>query len=263
MDIGTGLALFGSAKIVEKLLGPTADYVGSGAKDWVRRRVENVDRIFEKAAKRLGPQIEQPGAVPPKVVEGIVNQGSYCDDELGAEYWGGVLASSRTEAPRDDRGASLNALLSRLSTYQIRAHYILYSVLRKLFQGTPLRFDPKERHKLSFYVPVERYVEAMQFEASEVAQLTAITEHVCFGLHRESLIHDFHYGSPDELRPLYPTMPGAGLVIQPSVMGGNLFLWAHGHRTASAHQMLDPGLAFELETKVLVPDGAPCEPRQR
>jgi hypothetical protein len=29
MDLGTGLALLGSATLVEKLLGPTFDYVGS------------------------------------------------------------------------------------------------------------------------------------------------------------------------------------------------------------------------------------------
>ncbi len=38
MDLGTGLALLGSAKLLEKLLGPTADYVGEGAKTWAQRR---------------------------------------------------------------------------------------------------------------------------------------------------------------------------------------------------------------------------------
>jgi len=34
MEVGTGLALLGSAHLVVKLLGPTADYIGSGIKTW-------------------------------------------------------------------------------------------------------------------------------------------------------------------------------------------------------------------------------------
>ena len=40
MDPGTGLTLLGGAlgsvKVVEKILGPTADYLGAGMRDWDR-----------------------------------------------------------------------------------------------------------------------------------------------------------------------------------------------------------------------------------
>src|SRR5262245_36922667 len=120
MDIGTGLSIVGSAKLLEKLLGPTAEYIGEGVKSWTERRVANVDRILHKAATKLGGKIDQPGIVPARVVCGILDKGSFCEDELCAEYFGGVLASSKSGSPRDDRGASYAALLGRLSTYQIR-----------------------------------------------------------------------------------------------------------------------------------------------
>lgn len=121
MDTATGLTILGgavgSAKIVEKLLGPTADYIGLGVKTWTEKRVENVGRIFRIAAEKLGSSIEEKGGIPPKVLKGILEEGSFCDDELSANYLGGVLASSRSSAPRDDRGATYIALIGRLSTW--------------------------------------------------------------------------------------------------------------------------------------------------
>ena len=70
MDPASGLAIVGSAiggaKVVEKLLGPTAEYGGVGLKNWTERRVHNVSRIFEFAAKALGDRIDSPGAVHPR-----------------------------------------------------------------------------------------------------------------------------------------------------------------------------------------------------
>src|SRR3990167_4792547 len=102
MDVGTGLALFGSAKFIEKLLGPTADYLGEGIKDWAKKQKENVGNIFLNAQKKLGDKIETEGMVSPKVLKGILNEGSFCEDFLAVEYFGGVLASSRSGISRDD-----------------------------------------------------------------------------------------------------------------------------------------------------------------
>lgn len=84
MDAGTGLTVLGSAigsaKLLEKMLGPTADYIGEGVKSWTEKRVANVQRIFNIAARRLGTKIESDGAVPPRVLKGILDEGSFCDD---------------------------------------------------------------------------------------------------------------------------------------------------------------------------------------
>ena len=128
VDPGTGLAALGIAlggkDLVVKLLGPTAEYLGNGMKGFAERRVENVGKIFSNASKKLGSKLEDTGGVPPKVLKGIVEDGSFADDFLAVDYFGGVLASSRTGISRDDRGAYFNSLISRLSTYQLRAHYM-------------------------------------------------------------------------------------------------------------------------------------------
>ena len=162
MDANTGLtilgAAIGSARVVEKMLGPTADYLGDGIKYWTEKRVHNIGRIFEHARIKLGSKIDDEGSVHPKVLRGVLDDGSFCDDELAAEYFGGVLASSRSEVSRDDRGASFVALVSRLTTYQIRTHFFFYSLIKSIFDGDPLTVGNNEgRQALRTYMPFDAY----------------------------------------------------------------------------------------------------------
>lgn len=75
-------------------------------------------------------------AVPPLVMRDVLDDGSYRDDELTASYYGGILASSRSGISRDDRGAAFTALVGRLTTYQLRAHNILYRTINHLYCNT-------------------------------------------------------------------------------------------------------------------------------
>jgi hypothetical protein len=58
MEPATGLSILGaalgSAKLLEKMLGPTADYLGAGLKEWTEKGFKNLSKIFEKASMRLG-----------------------------------------------------------------------------------------------------------------------------------------------------------------------------------------------------------------
>lgn len=92
---------------IAKLLGPTADYLGEGLRDLTQRRIESIGKMFSNASKKLGPQLNMPGQVPPRILRTVMNEASYFEDHVALEYFGGVLASSRTEGGRDDRGARL------------------------------------------------------------------------------------------------------------------------------------------------------------
>jgi hypothetical protein len=100
MEANSGLAILGaaigSAKLIEKVLGPTAEYLGTGLRDFAQHRVDNVKRIFQKANAFLGDNPPAGQAVPPRVLRDVLNDGSYRDDELTASYYGGILASSRS-----------------------------------------------------------------------------------------------------------------------------------------------------------------------
>src|ERR1043166_1913296 len=183
MDIGTGLIVLGSAlgskDIVVKMLGPTADYLGDGIKDFTTKRVNTLVGIIANAAKKLGTKLDETdGSVSPKILKGLINDASYCDDFLSVEYFGGVLASSRSGISRDDRGAYFNALISRLSSYQLRIHYIFYHIIKELYDGEDINIGlSSNRQKLTIFIPLSTFIEAMDFEEKEKKEISNIVNH--------------------------------------------------------------------------------------
>jgi hypothetical protein len=261
METATGLTVLGtaigSAKVVEKILGPTADYLGLGIRDWAQRRIENVGRIFENAQKKLGARLEEPGTVPPKVLKGILDEGSFCDDELAGEYFGGVLASSRSEVGRDDRGAAFIALIGRLSAYQIRSHFVFYRMIHMLYEGVDENIGTHQgRHRLRTLIPLSAYVAAMEFGERE--NVESILSHVMFGLSREYLVEqDFLYGSVEHLRSQsnYAAAEGPSILLSPSVLGVELYLWAHGRGDLYSREILNPAVHLISDVAVTLTPG--------
>ncbi|RJP65460.1 MAG: hypothetical protein C4532_17670 [Candidatus Abyssobacteria bacterium SURF_17] len=253
MEVGTGLALLGSAQLIEKLLGPTAEYIGAGVKNWAEKRTQNVKRIFSIAARKLGGRIESEGAVPPKVLKGVLDEGSFCDDSLTAEYFGGVLASSRSGITRDDRGASFIALIGTLTTYQVRAHYLFYYILKKLFNGAGINVGTSEgRAKMETYVPFDQFVVAMDFIQEE--RVNTLMPHVMFGLHKERLIDDtFSFGSTRRMQERFPPAQKPGILFAPTPPGVELFLWAHGRSDLHVKDFFQPAQVFEIVTDITIP----------
>lgn len=255
MEPATGLTILGGAiggaKVAEKVLGPTAEYIGDGLKTWTQRRVQNVANVFEIAAKLLGPKLDQPGAVPPKVLKEVIDQASSNDDRLAGEYFGGVLASSRTEVSRDDRGARFISLIGSLTSYQLRTHYLLYSGFKAAFNGTALNpLSSADRNKLKIFTSFIEYVGAMDFTEKESAD--ALVSHAFFGLNRDGLIENFVFGSVETVRSLVPNANEPGIAVIPTVSGFELFLWAHGLGEKSAREFFNVGTVFEVDTTIPV-----------
>lgn len=234
MDPGTGLTILGSAiggaKILEKILGPSADYIGAQVKEWTEKKISNTGKIFKNAEEKLGDRVNDNGRVPPKVLKGILEDGSWCEEDLQIEYFGGVLASSRSTTQRDDRGAYYIALISRLSTYQLRTHYLVYQSLKRLFDGIKMNIATSDdRTKMKFYMPYATYFAALDFSADEMPNSLFIMEHSIVGLMNEKLIEDYRYGPAEILQKTYKEAPGAGIIFEPSVLGIELFMWAYGY----------------------------------
>lgn len=263
MDPGTGLTVLGSAiggaKLVEKLLGPTADYVGSGLKNWAEKRVQNTSRIFGKAAEKLGDKINEPGLISPRVLKEVLDEGSYCDDELTAEYFGGVLASSRTGASRDDRAAPYLKLTSELSTYQIRFHYIFYMTLRNLFVGSDLRPNFNEDlERMWIFLPLSFLNVAMDFTEDELPK--DILLHCVTGLGRHGLTHDLYGGAAEHVSAMnkergWPEVSEWGMCVGPTQNGIDYWLWAIGAGATSRALFLQQDLQLPKLPELSVPDG--------
>jgi hypothetical protein len=253
MDVQTGLVILGgaigSAKVVEKILGPTSDYVGNGLKEWTEKRIQKLGLIFKNTEKKLGSKINEEGEVNPKVLKGILSEGSFCDDELGVEYFGGVLASSRTNISRDDRGAVFVDLVSRLTAYQIRTHYILYSAIKEKFNGNNeiSVLMSEGRVLLRCAIPFDSYFKSMDFTESEINVYVDILQNTMFGLVKEHLIdQEFAFGS----HPQITKYLASGIIFTPTALGIELFHWVHGKRDTSISNFLDEKITFQIDYNV-------------
>ena len=257
IDPGTGLTILGSAiggaKVVEKILGPTADYVGNQLKEWTEKKVNNTSNIFKNAEKKLGAKIEQEGRVPPKVLKGILEEGSWCEEELQVEYFGGVLASSRSGVSRDDRGAYFVSLITRLSSYQLRTHYLIYQAVKNHFDGQDMNVgDSSDRGKMELYIPYDTYAKAMDFTDEEIGNFHVLMQHSIWGLDKEGLIATFQYGSADYLKQRYKSVKGAGIIVQPSNLGIELFMWAYGYGQMPINAFFRTATEFNNDQNILI-----------
>ncbi len=256
MDLGTGLALFGSAKLVGKLLGPTAAYLGDGLRDWTEMRFRNLAAIFESAAQRLGPKLEEDGMISSRVLQGLLTEGSFCDDPLTVDYFGGVLASSRSGVSRDDRGAVVVRQISNLSAYELRLHYMLYTELKRRFDG--IRANPgrtQVRERLSIYFPLSAYKTGMDFTPEE-DQLAILTQSLA-RLRKERLIDNYHQARSEMFQQMYPgrdIFEEYGFIMKPSIIGFALYLWAQGKGDTTHHKFFSKGLRLSELSGVIIPD---------
>jgi hypothetical protein len=259
--LGTGIV---SKDLIVKILGPTADYIGSVLKGWTERRVTNTRSILIKAAQRLGSRLDEEGTVPPRVLKEVLDEGSYCDDELTSSYFAGVLASSRSEHSRDDRGASLLKLVGRMTTYQVHSHYIYYSLFKQYLNGRSENITvDNECRKLSLYVPHAAFIHAMSFADTE--DVESICTHIYTGLLKEKLIADrLVSGNRELLTSIYPRWEeeeeDGGVLIRPSALGVELYQWVHGEGRQHPSQFLEQDVIYTPDTEIAIPVGAKALP---
>jgi hypothetical protein len=219
----TGLAVWkaiGGKELVLRTVGPSLDVIGLDLRSFTERALTNLRRVIQAANRKCDPNSE--GQVPPRILNAVLTEGQFCEDELAAEYLGGVLASSRVSNLRDDRAAAWVNLLTRLTSYQVRAHYIAYKCLHRRLSGdTPtvdttecIKFIRKELKVLRF--AKDEFLSALSLEDGEDS--AAMIEHISHGLTREDLVASLG------ISEMFPK----DLSIQPTIPGMNLFLWAHG-----------------------------------
>jgi len=246
--IVAGGVVYTAQNLLLRLLGPTFDYLGDDLKGLVERRKETFDGILLSAAKKLGDRLNDPGQVSPRVLKTIMDEGSFSDNIVAVEYFGGVLASSRTEVSRDDRGARIARMIDSLSAYQIRTHYLIYSSISDLFSKDKNSFALSEdRTKMQLFMPLQGFYECMDFSPQEWSE-GQILHHILHGLNTDGLLEDnWGFGNRDTIRKFSNKIPGHGIVCTPSALGAELFLWAFGHGDKHLDFLLDRSFATEVE----------------
>ncbi len=261
--IGAGLAVLATKDSLNRLLGPTADYIGEEAKGLVEKANVNLSAIFTNAAKKLGGKIHDDGAVNPRVFKRVWEEGLVTEDALAAEYFGGLLASARSPDGKDDRVLSLLSTVRDLSVFDLRLHYLVYSLIRNTFLGQPFNVAVQEdRVRSGLYIPFRIYTAALEQPNEAAAQ--ELAAHSLITLIKHELIdHRFTMGPPEKLIQYCAEASEPGIVVIPSFFGAELYLWAHGNSGSRIDQFLEKELEFISDIEMTIEDGVlPLHGRQ-
>ena len=114
---------------IQKLLGPSLDEVGA---DLSRVYAAGRNMILN-AAIRKTPELEDGSRANLRVSHDVFTSGAFSDSEICAEYFGGILASSRSEDGQDDDAIQFVEVTKSLSSKQLHLHYALYNRINKHF----------------------------------------------------------------------------------------------------------------------------------
>ncbi len=248
-DVGTGLIVAGVSPVLTKFLGPTAQYLGGKLKDLVKRGAENVERILAAGVRKLGSRIEEPGAVPARVFKEFILEGPFIEDELAAEYFGGILASSRTDKGVDDRAVAYLSLIRSMSVYELRLHYLLYTNFKRIFTGSGRYIGGAISASLPMLQVFVQLPQLVKNVVRDEKHDWKILEHATTGLLRHDLIYrsTWGFGTEDELKGSFTpksTIQGDGLIACPSPFGTELLLAADGQLNVSPDKFLEPDVAI-------------------
>ena len=237
--------------LIIRILGPSADAIGEALGRYTSYRLRNVGRIMKRADIKSGD--EDRGTANPRVAHKLLEEGSYCDDEIMVDYLGGVLAASRTPSGRDDRAAAWSALVTDLSSLQLRAHFLLYREWAARLHGIEDINVGIEGGRHAAQMQVELYEFQSVLNTDESIDSDAAVAHAVIGLAREGLLAEAYSIGPKEIMP-----PPAALntefenliSVRPTTMGVELYGWAQGLPGLSPGEFVIKAEVFDPENTI-------------
>lgn len=247
MELETGIAVAGGAiaskDVLLKVLGPTAEYVGGELRNLVQRCNINLSDVFAAALRKGAEQAT--GSVDARTAKAILDDAAYCDDVLIKDYYGGLLCGAKSE-DGDDTALSYVSILKGMSRLQVKTHFLVYAVLHKSVAGSlPSITVEEERSKVRLVIGLDRYFAFIKHGQGDGE---ATINHVVSGLLRAGLIGPFfQYGVPEFINSRFPELDvkTPSLVVCPSILGVELFLWAAGIRNPN------PNLIVQVDAEIL------------
>jgi hypothetical protein len=212
-----------------KMFGPPADEIGEFLRRKAHYRLNNAERIAERAQKKTRGK---DGKVPPRLSYVLLEDGTYSDDELMAEYLGGVLAAGRTPTGQDDRGVTWTKIITSMSVLQLRAHFVLYREWAYALHRRETKWQLEmTRRRAQMYVDMDSLLPIL-LEVSPGGDVNGKLAHTFSGLYRTGMFESYEYGEVSNMRPTgsipaeIPFQRAARLT--PSIDGMELYGWACG-----------------------------------
>ena len=143
--ISLGAASVGAATYLAKqVLGPTLTSMGTDLeKVWAIGR----QKIIERAAAKT-PNLDDGKTANLRVTRDVIWNGAVTDDEVCAEYFGGILAACRSEDGKDDSAMQFIDCIKGMSAKQLHLHYSIYRSLQQLWLRDGKQLNPGQQAEL-------------------------------------------------------------------------------------------------------------------
>jgi hypothetical protein len=185
-----------------------------------------------------------------RVMKNIYDEARFTDNELLAEYFGGVLASARTEDGVDDRGVYYSQIVKSMSSYQLRCHYLFYYLM--WFHSKELKLDLNsnvDRSKLTLIVPAICYSDT--FKVANLGNEMTYIAHSLAGLAKADLIgSNFEFSNPADLKKQGIEVDQFAFLIDPTITGLELFVWVHGQGNIGLPAFSSENLAKDPDLEI-------------
>ena len=117
---------------LKKVLGPVSEIIGED----IRNLYEvGRDKIIGAAYRKIkNPDDEKVANI--RVARDVLWHGAFSSDEICAEYFGGILATSRSHDGQDDSAIEFADTIKSLSASQLKTHYVIYRGLHNVLSRT-------------------------------------------------------------------------------------------------------------------------------
>jgi len=209
---------------LQKAFGPVLTEVGEDLK---KLYAKGRDRLVSVAYRKI-PNPDDGKQANLRVTRDVLWNGSFTEDEVCAEYFGGILASSRSDTGKDDDAIQFVDVIKSLSARQLHLHYVIYNCLNKLLvaDGQPVnvamgtQLGPKQ-----VWFSVEELLVDLKLRFDTDLNI----------LHRQGLLYQYRY----DYHKLGKTRGFSYVSANPTTFGVLLY--------AAAHNKLDQWHSFPQE----------------
>lgn len=209
-EIIIATAIAGGGYIGNKLFGTALASMGD---DINKLYVKGRDKLVEVATKKIdNPDDGQ--KVNLRAARDVMWNGAITEDEVCAEYFGGMLAAARSEDGKDDGVVHYVDTVKAMSARQLELHYIIYkSWQTMLIAGNK---------SLNIAQSEELYRESIFFSGMELLARNIPYDRDLTVLHRLGLISGYKYNNH-----YLGTQPVPYVSVNPTTFGVMLFAIAH------------------------------------
>jgi hypothetical protein len=146
---------------LEKVLSPVLGSIGDDINSLYAISKKGASEIVLKAYNKIANKDDGKKANL-RVARDVFWNGSFSDESICAEYFGGILASSRSDDGKDDNGIHYTDVIKSLSSKQLQLHYVVYNSLNKLLT--------KEDESVNVGQATELQQKSIWFSAIELAE---------------------------------------------------------------------------------------------